>query len=610
MKKIKLFLFLCLFMSQNVLLNAQEKLLPQGISYQAIAQGTDGELLIEKPIKLRFSFTSKDGRSAIYYQEEQVTSTQADGSFQVVIGQGKASQGTLNEVPWATQNIYLGVELAEVSAAYKLVSRSQMLAVPYAFVAQQAGRITNEPELDERNQSRYWLTSGNNETKPPVHFLGTIDAKDLHFKTNGETRMKIDAAGRFQIINDPQKMRNGKDTEMEVYPLYVEAQSQGIWIEIEEDRSSNNNYLTFEDSEGVQGRVEGQTLDEAQNEDLYKLQVALYALKTTSLALQIVGEAISAPGYAGSVFGAGVSVGAIVNGIIWAAEIGIFVGDAASWAANIANDIGVAYQSGAGDYAEYILRDTLSREILPGEVVGVYAGQVSLKTQNAEYLSVVSTAPAVIGGMPQPGEESKYEKVAFIGQVPVRVTGAVNIGDYILPSGNNDGLAIAVPPYQMKAGDYSQIIGVAWESAPENLLNMIKVAVGINANDIGTEIATLNLKVNKIYDYLEGKGTLSNIKETDQGSLNTMEEGITQMNKILTDEEFDQTLEEHRESIEKIFKISQKYLEATNQEMTHRPEMETLFDDPISFLQELRRDPAFYTQWSVVDRQIMENINR
>lgn len=610
MKQIRLFILLSLLSISISPLIGQEQRVPQGISYQAIAQGADGRLLAEVPIQVKFSLTSKDALSNVYYVEEHQTLTQADGSFQLVIGQGTVLEGKIKEVPWSKRNVYLGVELAEEAADYKLVSRSQMLAVPYAMVAQQAGSVIDTSQTEERNQSRYWLTAGNQDIKAATHFLGTIDNQPLHFKTNGEDRMVIDEQGRLQIINSVSKNKNGKDTDDTVYPLYVNGPRQGIWIEIEQDRTNVNNFMTFRDPQGTQGRIEGQTVSEAQNDDLYKLQVALYALKAASLTVQIIAEFVQGGSYASTGFAAGVSVAAFLTGGVLISEVALFVADAASWAANIANSAGVAFQSGAGDYAEYMLRDTLSRQLLPGEVIGVHAGQVSLQTSGAQHLSVVSTAPAVLGGMPQPGEEVNYEKVAFIGQVPVRISGAVNIGDYILPSGNNDGLAIAVSPYAMKAGDYNQIIGIAWENAQNDLINMVKVAIGINANDLGAEIAALNLKVGKIYNYLEGKADFTEISGENVNPIKVIEDGTTKINKLLTDEEFDLILEENRATFEKVFKLSQGLVEASNYDLNKIPEMKILFDDPIQFLKQLRQDPTLITQWGEIDRQIINGLNK
>ena len=40
--------------------------------------------------------------------------------------------------------------------------------------------------------------------------------------------------------------------------------------------------------------------------------------------------------------------------------------------------------------------------------------------------------PLILGNMPQLGKEPKYEKVSFMGQVPVYVSKTVKKGDYIL----------------------------------------------------------------------------------------------------------------------------------------------------------------------------------
>jgi hypothetical protein len=111
----------------------------------------------------------------------------------------------------------------------------------------------------------------------------------------------------------------------------------------------------------------------------------------------------------------------------------------------------------------------------------------------------------VLGNMPMAEEgESSMEKVAFMGQVPVRVTGNVEIGDYILPSGNSDGLGIAVNPTHMKALDYKRIVGVAWEqSNPEKYVNSINTAVGINQDNMGDVIDEMQQTLNVIQTSLE-----------------------------------------------------------------------------------------------------------
>lgn len=166
---------------------------------------------------------------------------------------------------------------------------------------------------------------------------------------------------------------------------------------------------------------------------------------------------------------------------------------------------GVAYESGSGDYAEWLYKADEREIIRNGEVVGVIGGRVSKKFTHAERFMVVSTAPIVLGNMPKdPNHEKNMEKVAFMGQVPVRTIGAVNIGDYLLPSGRGDGLAIAVSPGEMKARDYQRIIGVAWEASDgSEFVKMINTAVGINHNDTAQMIEQMQLVINNMQQALQ-----------------------------------------------------------------------------------------------------------
>jgi hypothetical protein len=99
----------------------------------------------------------------------------------------------------------------------------------------------------------------------------------------------------------------------------------------------------------------------------------------------------------------------------------------------------------------------------------------------------VSTKPAILGNAPEESQKKNYEKVAFMGQVPVYVTGEVHAGDYILPSGRNDGWGRAVSPSEMQAEDYGKMVGIAWSSS-EKENPIVRVGIGLNAGDIGKEV--------------------------------------------------------------------------------------------------------------------------
>jgi hypothetical protein len=99
--------------------------------------------------------------------------------------------------------------------------------------------------------------------------------------------------------------------------------------------------------------------------------------------------------------------------------------------------------------------------------------------------------------MPPKNEEHLYEKVAFMGQVPVKVLGKVSKGDYILPSRQNNGFGIAVKPENLKAADFKNIVGIAWSESKNEVFNLILVAVGINANDIAILVEKQQAQIDK-----------------------------------------------------------------------------------------------------------------
>ncbi|MGY8942372.1 MAG: hypothetical protein ACKVJH_10115, partial [Flavobacteriales bacterium] len=140
-------------------------------------------------------------------------------------------------------------------------------------------------------------------------------------------------------------------------------------------------------------------------------------------------------------------------------------------------DAGVTFQSGAGDYAEWLPKSNPREDFEPGQIVGVRDGEISLDTENSDYLFAISTVPIVLGNAPD--KTWKHEKVAFLGQVPVRVRGSVRAGDFILASGHSDGYGVAVSSNDLQSKDFSNIVGVAWE-AGNNAFNTVNVAIGMS----------------------------------------------------------------------------------------------------------------------------------
>jgi hypothetical protein len=329
--------------------------------------------------------------------------------------------------------------------------------------------------------------------------------------------------------------------------------SNGIAIQLGPSTPNNgNDFVQFRDgSGGVVGRIEGQTIPELPNDDEYMEYVAkldylvdgaigaktdagialgqniadlalegaamgLEAYKTSATAscaaatlgactepaiaqvLEVILKVLVIASKVANVVIAGVQLGQAIQGVKDACQL------RADYIQMVHDNIGVTYESGAADYAEWLPKSNLAETFLAGDIVAVKGGKITKNTDNADQYMVVSTNPMVLGNMPAKGQENGYEKVAFMGQVPVRVLGKVSLGDFILPSGKNNGFGIAMSPQSMKAADYKKIIGVAWSAGDREDLNYINVAVGLSTNALSSviekqaeEIRTLQLAMAK-----------------------------------------------------------------------------------------------------------------
>ena len=95
---------------------------------------------------------------------------------------------------------------------------------------------------------------------------------------------------------------------------------------------------------------------------------------------------------------------------------------------------------------------------------------------------VVSAEAGFVGN--DPGEnveaEGRHHRIAFLGQVPVKVRGKVNAGDYIVASEKNDGTGVASPAGELDLARMNRVVGRAWEGSGDNGLKTVNTAIGLD----------------------------------------------------------------------------------------------------------------------------------
>ena len=144
---------------------------------------------------------------------------------------------------------------------------------------------------------------------------------------------------------------------------------------------------------------------------------------------------------------------------------------------------GVEYSSGNGDYAEWLERVNPDEIINAGDIVAVTGGKITKDLINAEQVMAVSTRPIVLGNTPLEGKTHLGNNIAFMGQIPVKIMGAVSTGDYIVAKGEIAGYGIAVSSENMTLEDFKFAVGRAWEENADKGPKMVNTVIGVHNGD-------------------------------------------------------------------------------------------------------------------------------
>lgn len=133
---------LCLASAGNRTLQAEG--VPPVIKYQAVLRDVEGEPMVERTdLAVRITLRQGSPNGTILYQETHTDlATDAFGLLLLEIGRGQVSdagRSGLSEVPWKNSPIYAQVEIQADDNGYTMMGASELLSVPYALYAGDAG---------------------------------------------------------------------------------------------------------------------------------------------------------------------------------------------------------------------------------------------------------------------------------------------------------------------------------------------------------------------------------------------------------------------------------------------------------------------------------------
>ena len=125
---------------------------PEKFSYQAVVRNTNNSLVADAPVGVRVSILHGSAEGSAVYVETQTATTNANGLLIIEIGGGMVQQGTFADINWANGPFFLKTETdPNGGSSYTVTSTQQLLSVPYALYAKEAGNSFSGDYNDLKN---------------------------------------------------------------------------------------------------------------------------------------------------------------------------------------------------------------------------------------------------------------------------------------------------------------------------------------------------------------------------------------------------------------------------------------------------------------------------
>ena len=115
---------------------------PQGFTYQAIVRNNDGTTIANSQVSVRIELVHGSANGTVQYAENHSPLTDANGLFTIVIGDGVPLVNCLFSdcINWAVGPWFLTTRIDPTGGnSYTLVTTQQLMSVPYALYAANAG---------------------------------------------------------------------------------------------------------------------------------------------------------------------------------------------------------------------------------------------------------------------------------------------------------------------------------------------------------------------------------------------------------------------------------------------------------------------------------------
>lgn len=128
---------------------------PATLSYQSVLYNPGGDLLTSQLVGVRIQLLQGSSTGMVTYEETHQVTTDLNGLLALQIGEGQAETGSFTAIDWSNGPYFVRSDVdPQGGTNYTLSTVTQLLSVPYALYANQAGN-GQEPGT-QRGDMQFW----------------------------------------------------------------------------------------------------------------------------------------------------------------------------------------------------------------------------------------------------------------------------------------------------------------------------------------------------------------------------------------------------------------------------------------------------------------------
>ena len=139
---------------------------PQKFNYQAVVRDNVGAVIKNQIVSFRIAIVKNNASGSEVYAETQTPTTNDFGLVNLEIGGGTVISGSMASINWGSDLYFIKIGLdASGGSNYTLMGASQLLSIPYALYAENAGNVadtssTNELQALSLSNDTLYLSNG------------------------------------------------------------------------------------------------------------------------------------------------------------------------------------------------------------------------------------------------------------------------------------------------------------------------------------------------------------------------------------------------------------------------------------------------------------------